>query len=93
MARAEFRVGVSEVHSLRVDVSRLTENVRVWIDEIELPADKIFTTGAVTDFQIPSIGFDVGDVERHRVEVKLKGGVLSPGMEVRVDGKPHTFDG
>lgn len=79
------------MHVIRVDLAPLTETTRVWVDGKELPRDRISTIGAITDFGVPPIAFEVGEEERHRIEVRFGGWTLHPSVDVFVDGQLHKF--
>lgn len=87
LVRAEFRVEVEEQHVLSADISRWTRSTKESVDWKEIPKDKISISGMVSDFQVPSVRFEVGEKEVHQLEAGMNASFMGDKIELFVDGR------
>ena len=79
--RIEFEVGEKEKHTVIAEYSKWTGKMEISVD-----AKNIISKNVACEFKQPYFKFDVGSKEKHKVEVLLKGLVLT-SFEVLIDGK------
>ena len=78
MADLTLQIGQDEKHTIHISVSAWTGDTKVFVDG--QPVSGGVTLGKRV------VRLSVGQKERHEVEVRV-GGILSPKIEVWVDGK------
>jgi hypothetical protein len=77
-------VGEKEKHSVELDTAGWKGSKKLYIDG-ELKSESV-------DFgPMGTVGFTVGDAEKHEVEMRVSFGFRGPSLEVFVDGVPSTY--
>ncbi len=79
MSKTNFEIGEKEKHLLTVSWSIVSKRILIKLDDEKLVDKGHFTPGP------EQFTFDVGDTEKHKVEVSVGG---FSHLKVLVDGKP-----
>lgn len=82
MGKSTFEVGEKEKHLVSVDLDRVMKRVQIYLDGQKVIDETHYSPLA------KKFPFDVGDLEKHKVEVSV--GIQ---VKVTVDGKPVQMSG